>query len=303
MNAITKEQNTDRQLLRLAAQRQLYAKAKNILGWHVFLSGPLAVALAFGILAFPQYKAHVALWGLIVTLCDLVWFTPWQKKIRASAAGIQELFDCDVLNLPWDELKVGKRPDPELVKGQAKKYEKKSKTMPKLTNWYSPKVASLPLHIARIVCQRSNCWWDSEQRRLYANVVITIVAIVIVTLTFASLLGGFSAEDLVLTAVVPLLPVVFLGLRQLVEQRDAAVRLDQLKDHAMKLWSDSLDGASDVEVSARSRGLQSEIYECRKRNPPIFDFLFKYLRERFETQMHHGTEELVTDAKKRLGLD
>ena len=113
---IAAEQNTERQLQRLAAQRQLYASAKRVLGFHVLLGGPLAVASAFLVLLFPPAKGYVALWGVIVVLCDVLWLTPWQKRLRSSAAGVQEMFDCDVLSLAWNDLKAGKRPDPEVVK-------------------------------------------------------------------------------------------------------------------------------------------------------------------------------------------
>lgn len=154
---ITTEQNTDRQLQRLAAQRQLYATAKNVFGVQLILSGPIAVASAFLGIAYPSLKGYIALWGFFVVLGDLFWLTPWQKRLRDSAARVQEAFDCDVLSLPWNDLKAGKRPDPELVKEQAEKYAKWTSKMPSLKNWYSAEVADLPPHVGRIVCQRSNC--------------------------------------------------------------------------------------------------------------------------------------------------
>src|SRR2546428_5451157 len=116
MNSIPTEQNSERQLQRLAAQRQLYATAKTIFGWQLVVSAPIAVALAFSTIIYPPLKAVAALWGFVVTVCDVAWLTPWQKRLRNAAARIQESFDCEVLGLPWDELKAGKRPDPELVK-------------------------------------------------------------------------------------------------------------------------------------------------------------------------------------------
>ena len=73
---ITSEQNTERQLQRLAAQRQLYASAKKIFGWQVVLSGPVTVVIAFLVIANPTLKGYAALWGITVALCDLFWLTP-----------------------------------------------------------------------------------------------------------------------------------------------------------------------------------------------------------------------------------
>src|SRR5258706_847895 len=178
MSSIPTEQNTERQLRRLAAQRQLYATAKTVFGWQVFISGPVAVALAFSIIVFPPLKSFAALWGILITLCDIAWLTPWQKRLRNTAARIQELFDSDVLGLSWDELKAGKRPDPELIKEQAEKYMAWASTMPPLSNWYAKDVECLPLHVGRLVCQRSNCWWDAKQRRRYAITIIVGVVVI-----------------------------------------------------------------------------------------------------------------------------
>jgi len=300
MNSIDVDQNSPTQLQRLAAQRQLYATGKIILGWQVFLGGPVAVATAFLAASLMGLKPYVALWGLLLSLADIVWLTPWQKRLRAMGAQVQELFDCEVLGLPWSDVKAGRRPDPELIKEQADKYEKKSESMPPLTNWYSPDVRSLPLYLARIACQRSNCWWDAKQRRRYAVVVVSIVAVVFVSVLFASMVNGLTVESFILAVVAPLLPLLILGYRQFSEQMEVVARLEKLKDHGEKLWSDAMNGASEQEVTRRARDLQDEILENRRRSPLVFDALFRLLRNDYDAQMNHGAQQYVADAQRRL---
>jgi len=302
MNSITTEQNTDRQLQRLAAQRQLYATAKTIFGWQVFLGGPVAVASAFLVLAVPWIKGIGANWGILVTLADLIWLTPWQKRLRDSAARIQEAFDCDVLKLRWNEVKAGKAPDPELIKEQSDKYSKWAGRMHPLTNWYSPAVDELPLHIGRIACQRSNCWWDSKQRRRYAFCVLAAVGLVFMVVLGLSLGAGFTIEDFVLKVAAPLAPAIMLGIRQYLEQMEAAERLDRLKEHSEHLWNDALSGKSIIDASIRARSLQDEILENRRKSPLVFDRIYRWLRPNYEVQMNFGIAELVAQAKQKLGL-
>lgn len=298
---ITSEQNTERQIQRLAAQRQLYASAKRIFGWQVVLSGPATVVMAFLVIAIPTLKGYAALWGITVALCDLFWLTPWQKRLRDSAARVQEAFDCDVLALPWNDVKTGKWPDPELVFEQSEKYKKWAEKMPPLENWYAPAVGELPLYIGRLVCQRSNCWWDSKQRRRYAAWVISVVVLLFIVLLSLSLGNNFTIEDFVLKVAAPLAPALLLGLRQFSEQREAANRLDSLQNHAERLWKDALSGMSVVEINVRARSLQDEIFENRRKSPLVFDAIFKRLRRDYEMQMNHGVDEFVSEAKKRLG--
>ena len=301
MNWITTEQNTERQLQRLAAQRQLYATAKKVFGFHVLLSGPLAVASAFLALLFPSTRSYVALWALAIVLCDVMWLTPWQKRLRESAARIQELFDCDVLSLPWNDLKAGKRPEPELVKEQSAKYATWAEKMPPLTHWYPAETGELPLQIGRIVCQRSNCWWDSKQRRRYATAIIAVVFVVFFVVLMLALRNQFTLEDFMLKVLAPLAPALLLGVRQYLDHIEAAARLDKLKDHAEKLWSEALSGGKSVAfLTTAARGLQDELLEGRRRSPLVLDTVFKWLRRDYETQMNHGAAELVAEARKKL---
>ena len=299
---ITLEQNTEKQINRLAAQRQLYASAKKIFGWQVFLSGPLTVAAAFLVVIDPSYKSYAAAWGITIALCDLFWLTPWQKHLRDSAARVQEAFDCDVLDLPWNTIKAGKPPDPELVKEQSDKYKKWETKMPPLENWYSVAVAGLPLHIGRLVCQRSNCWWDSKQSRRYAIWVIFIVILIYAVVFGLSFRGGLTIENFVLKVAAPLAPALLLGLRQFSEQIEAATRLDRLKDHCETIWKQALDHKSKSEATALSRSLQDEILENRRKSPLVFDAIFKRLRRDYEIQMNHGVADYVADAKQRLQI-
>ena len=298
---IISEQNTERQLQRLAAQRQLYASAKKIFGWQIALSGPATVVMAFLVIVNPALKGYAALWGITVALCDLFWLTPWQKRLRDNAARVQEAFDCDVLTLPWNEVKTGKWPDPELVFEQSEKYKKWAAKMPPLENWYAPAVGELPLHVGRLACQRSNCLWDSKQRRRYAAWVISVVILLFIVLLSLSVGNNFTIEDFVLKVAAPLAPALLLGLRQFSEQREAATRLDSLQSHAERLWKDALSGMPADEITVRARSLQDEIFENRRKSPLVFDAIFKRLRRDYEMQMNYGVDEFVSKAKKKLG--
>jgi hypothetical protein len=295
-------QNTDGQLLRLAAQRQLYASAKTVFGWQVTLGGPVAVAGAVFVLFRPEFKIYVACWGVLLALTDLFWLTPWQKSLRGSAALIQEAFDCDVLKLKWNDLKAVRHPDPELVKAQATKYEKWSREMPTLKDWYSPRVDELPLHVGRIICQRANCWWDSTQRRHYAAWLVGVVVFVFVVVCGLALAGDFSLEALLLKGVLPLAPALLIALRQFTEQRDAADRLDKLKDYCGTIWRAALSGKSKSALTDMSRNLQDEILENRRKAPPVLDFIFKRLRNEYEASMNHAADHYVSEASAALKI-
>jgi hypothetical protein len=302
MNEIAKLQNEPRQLQRLAAQRQLYSTAKRIFGIQLVLGGPVAIGWSLAVVALPELRDFAAAWGALVSFSDLLWLTPWQKRLRERAARIQEAFDCDVLQLPWNDIKVGKPPDPELIKEQTDKYQNAHSLLPPLTYWYAPVVGELPLEFGRVICQRANCWWDSKQRRRYAGWVIASVIAVVLLMVGLGFIGGLTVDKLFLAILLPLSPALILAVRQFLEQTEAANRLDKLKEHAETLWSDMFNGGSRTKLANKCRALQDEIFENRKRSPLVFDWIFRKLRSDYDAQMNHGAQELADEAKRRLGI-
>lgn len=298
MNDIAEKQNSEKQLRRLAAQRQLYSTAKRIFGAQLVLGGPIAVICAITALALPAVEGYVAVWAVIITLCDLFWLEPWQKRLKDRAAKIQEVFDCDVLNLSWNDIKVGKKPDAELVKEQADKYFKHVQNPLPLSNWYPTVVGSLPIDMARIVCQRSNCWWDSNQRKHYATLVVTTLAVICLSILIVGFIGGLNLEKFFLVIVAPLLPAVVIGIRQYSDQMEAAERLDKLKEHADELWTAAIQPSPASDLAIKSRFLQDEIFENRRKSPFVFDWIFRRVRNSYEDQMNYSAEQLAAEAKK-----
>lgn len=299
-NNITTLQNEPHQLKRLAAQRQLYSRAKRILLWQLIAAVPVTIALAILANAFPATKVYVSCWGIGLFLLDLFVLMPVQKQLREDAAGIQELFDCDVLQLPYSVVKGKPQIDPELISEQSRKYP--AEKMPTVENWYPAAIAELPLSIGRIVCQRTNCWWDSQQRRKFVTAVTVFLVAVFLLLLAMALPYGLTMEDFLLQVLFPLAPLFFIGLRQIYEQKEAAKRLDKLKLFCNKLWEEALAGQDDEELTHRSRCLQDEIYNNRRQSPLFPDKVYSYFQQQYELDMNISAETYLAEAKSSLGL-
>jgi hypothetical protein len=285
----------------LRAQRRLYSRAKALLAIQIALSVPFAVLWSVLSVFFPDTKVYAAMWGIGVTLLDLTLFTPWQKSLKTTAAKIQEAFDCDVLGLEWRSIRAGSRPDPEDIA----QWSAPSGRDPDagLKDWYPPAVGHLPLPLARAVCQRANCWWDAELRRRYARGAQAIVGAILAITVITGVVGHFRLDQWLLAGIAPLVPVFMLGLRQSMEQQEAAGRLDGLRRHAERIWDEILAGGSEDRITQNSRELQDEIFDHRRRNPLIFDWIYNLLRNRQEEQMNRAASDLIEDARTRLRLD
>lgn len=296
VNMICAEQNSAQQLDRLAAQRALYARSKSVFGWHAFLSTVLAGTLSGVALFVPEVRPYAALWGGALPVLDLLWLTPWQKRLRDTAARVQESFDCSVLGLAWHPIKTGKAVDAETVTEYANRYRQVEPSFASLHNWYPVEVCSMPLFLGRVVCQRINPWWEAKQRRLYAFVLIAAVVMLLLMLTLTGVARSTPLSDLLL-AIAPLMSGIVFALRQYKENSEAADRLEKLKDHADALWARALAGATEEELVADCRALQDELFDHRKRTVPVFDRLYRWLRPAQEFQMCENAEQRVRDLK------
>lgn len=297
MNTIPQEQVTPKQLERLAAQRQLYSDAKRIQAVLITLSVPCVILLTLLAAIFPKLQVYVAFWGILITILDIIVFTPQQKSLQEKAAKIQQIFDCDILQMDWSKLNSGNRPAPEAIVEASSRHKRIDPNYSKLQNWYPISVGQLPIHLARLICQRSNCWWDSELRRRYAIWGLVAVGGLAVIVCLVGLIGSLTLEKFFLVVLAPLIPALILGIRQYKEHTEAAARLDRRREQADELWSQAIKGRlAPQELTEESYKLQNEIYDNRRRNPLIFEWIYDRLQGEQEIQMNRGAEDLVEEA-------
>lgn len=294
MNIVQKQELPENIEL-LAAQRNLYSRAKNIIGLQMMLSVPVAICAAITTIVKPELKGYMALWGILVVVFDLFVFTPWVKKLRDSAARIQELFDTKVLGLDWNEISVGKKPEPELVHEEARKHGLKEENIAGLRQWYPIIIDKVPEVFGIIISQRSNVWWDCKMRRRYALFLRVFLVCIALGLVGYGLYEKKDMFEFLAYIVAPLASTYVFGYRQMMEHGDAADRLDKLRELVEKIWTDAKSGKDAESLKQKCRTLQDQIFDHRKRNPPIFDFLFKWFRDGNEELMNKGAKALVAE--------
>lgn len=296
--SIVRKQNLPNQIEMLAAQRNLYSCSKRIIGLQMILGGPVAVCATFLSMTYPEIRGYIALWGVVILFLDLAILTPWQKKLRENGAKVQELFDCTVLDISWNEIKAGKKPEPELIHEQAKKYGVNAKNLAELNNWYPVSVQDVPILWGTIICQRANVWWDAKLRRKFATSIFFALIVISLLLISYGVYIQINMLDFITYIAAPISAAYVLGCRQFAEHRDSADRLDKLRDHADKFWMEAINGESISRMKPKSRLLQDEIFDGRKKNPPIFDFIFRIFRDENETLMNRAANVLIEEAKK-----
>jgi len=303
MSTILTRQNERRQLDQLAAQRALYSRAKDWFILNVVVFGAVPVVLtALGIWD-DTYRPMSSVVGLIMVFIDALLLTPHIKKLKESAARIQEAFDVYVLELPWSSIKAGKQESLEVEKEWSDHYRPKAHKHSPLVDWYTPAIHGLPLHLARVVCQRENIYWDGQLRRHLCRWLLGAIIVVAVSFLVIGVIRGMLLIELLKYVVVPLAPALVVGIRHWKEQIDSADRLDKLRDHLDSMWKEGLAGTSADAMTTQSRSLQDEIFDHRKRSVPIFDWLFERFRDKFEERAYHSAKQMVQEARAFLNIE
>lgn len=294
-NQTGETQNEPRQLQRLAAQRHLYQKAKSIVFFQALLAVPFPLAWSAAVAGAPWLAVYAGLWGLCASLADALILDPFQRSLKRQAARIQELFDCDVLQLEWNGLVAESRVDPEAIARAAEKYRPQNKAP--LADWYPPQVRRVPLHLARLICQRSNLWWEADLHRTYTRWLVGVVVGLVLLIVLIGLIGELTLPKFVLAVLAPVSPALLLGTREYRSHCDVIAAVGRFKAHLQEVWDRALKRTLGSEEAAReSRKLQDVIFQHRAKAPLIFDWIYRLLRRRRQAEMERATEELIREA-------
>jgi hypothetical protein len=296
-NGISSEQNSDRQLLRLAAASAVYARGKQILGLQAALTVLGGFASPIVVASLPQYKVWAAFYAFTVALLDSLVLERLQSEQRQMGARIQELFDCDLFRLPWRRLVVGEKPTPEVVTEESSKYKQRHKDLSRLRDWYPSAVSRLPLGLARLVCQRANAWWDATLRKRYCTGLKLLLGALIIFVSAFGIHRGMTMDVFVLTVVAPLTPAILWGAREIRKNYGAAEVRSKLQTHIDGLWNDALKGSlTDSVLDEESILIQNQIFHSRAKDPFVFNWVYRILLGAKEETMQQVSRQLVEQA-------
>lgn len=301
-NRIPSAQNLPLNLKRLAAQRQLYSKAKRLLLLQLVLDLPIIGALSGAAfwLNRPARVHPVDLSWLVavaagaIVLAGRPVLASLVEGLQETAAKLQEEFDTTVLRLDWNAATAGDRADPESIHTYSERYKKRDPGFKILIDWYSPQIAQLPDHVGRIVCQRANLVWDvglRERFSLYLGLAASLLFILLFTL---AAWDGLSLRVFLLGVVAPTMPIAVFTIDQKHKNGKAASNLTRLKQIVEAALEEAKDPSATAEqLTQRARQVQDSIYYNRKDNPLIFDWFYRIHRDTQEASMRFSVDQFV----------
>ncbi len=295
MNNINKKQNEEAQLEFLFTQRNLYSSAKKLFGWRTVVAVCLAIGGPFLTSLDSQISVYVAIMAVVYLLLDNLVLQKFESLQKITASKVQELFDTNVLELSWNNIVTGKKPDKEIIASVLSKNNNRDYQALQLVDWYSPDVSKVDLNIGRFLCQRSNVWWDSSLRKKYLNFLYASSAGVALGLIIVGTALNLTIGVFLIGVLLPMIPLMELIIKQINEHRGSDCCSTDLKDNLNDTLSRIINGEVINNPASLARTYQDEIYRHRSKCPMVFDWMYWIFKDKQEQQMQFSIVETVKE--------
>jgi hypothetical protein len=294
MNGIVERQNSSPFLRLLRARAHIYMGAGRIQWIQFALSVVVPMIGAIAGIIWVETRPWIGVLALAITIYDVSWLDGMQRRKLGTLAKVAEQFDCELLGLPWNAFTVGKYVDPETIDAAASGW---SGGDAYLMDWYPQQVGAVVPHLACIICQQANLWYDSKLRRMYSTFLVAGAMAIFGALFVIGIILRLSVEDFAVTILTPSAPMIIWSIREYYGHRDAAEANEIIKAEVEAFWDRAASGAFLEDACAlRSRELQDAIYVRRSSNPLLFPFILTGLRTSMLGRLTIGIAELVKQA-------
>ena len=281
-NSMYERQNETKFITYLAAQRQIYNECRRLMNWWyliIFLSALLTTDILD---QYPGLKPYLVLIVIIFMAIEIVlsYFLDVQKE---KAAKIQELFDCELFELNWNDL-IGEKPSKDMIEHAANRHfsRNKDKRTEALKNWYRD-YSSLSKNEAALSCQIENVSWDSKLRTYYVWFLIIVGILISLFLFLLALLFDLDMRIFLTGPVFLTLPILYelsqiiIKLLKIVSEQN---RVREVISSVKSLQKN--DGNTEVVIQPKIRQIQSEIYRVRASSLLIGKWFYQFFRPTFE---------------------
>lgn len=295
---IVKEQNTDRAIRYLAAQKQLYSIGKSTFAFQILIAVPIPIAISVFSIFFKEIQENLN-W-IFISYTIIATFLEFQledksTKLKKIAASIQEKFDTKVLKIKWNDVLIPFQTEDEIVFRYYRIFLKK-KSIDKLYDWYSPEVKVIKSNIASLLCQRINSTYDFTLRHRYTNLIVIMTITTFLFFLLSAQYYDLSVISFITNVIFPSLPVFVLAKKQISSNKDSIENLSELKSLIENRFS-KLQSIDDEIPPKILRQIQDKIYLKRINSPLLPDWTYNFLRSKLEEEMHFSVKEKIDNLK------
>lgn len=264
------------------------------------IAAVVVVPLIMGVLKSlsPASAALVPLVSLLGKGLDFWGIEPRQKAARKDAARLQEVYDCELLRLPWNEVAAGRQPEPAVVERWAAKHP----SVAHLRGWYRREIEPLPLPLARFAAQRMSAQWSASMRERYARLLQGVAIAVPLALGLVAYAREATVPQFMVLAltVSPLWEWAFKEARRQRESVDKSAKVgDYLTKQLEKPLGADVNDATLRELELAAREVQTIMFHQRASDPQVPSPMYWRYREAEERDAQANVVGIVAVQRQR----
>lgn len=283
-------QNNDESLKHLFAQRILYDKLKAFITVQYVVIF-LISAVGFYLSVFEGKK--IGYISFIFLLVDAIIIQRFLVSKQKQAALIQEEFDCDLYELPWNSVKHKEKLPSEDIERIIQCSDKNIEDE-KLKNWYPSSAFSLPKEVGRLICQRSNISWNLSGRKRVETLLVILIVLIFLILVASLFYFRMNSDEVITKLVLPLSPLINRLREVSFRVHDGIKKLSSLQSSVISLWASAISN-ENVDMEWKTRSIQDEIFNLRVSEVPVFNWLYWNWRDREERAMNLTADKLAIE--------
>ncbi|GAA4237799.1 hypothetical protein GCM10022254_51110 [Actinomadura meridiana] len=273
-------------LLKAVAVTHLYNQRTQALSFTISIV--LAVA---GLLTGPgsQYGPAVVLIGALWVAVYKGVMAPWAERYLRSAATLQEMFDADLLGLPWNRVAVGDRISEDEVSRLSRRFRGDEN---RLRGYYLVAETAAPPYDL-LFCLEQNLAWGSRIRLRFSQVMLGTLVLWSITGVLITLAIGATVSTLITGWFVPSLALLVLCLEmyrtQMASTRERLRVLGLVRVAIEEPSSPVL--ATSASLTLFARQVQDTLFHMRRLQPRLPTWFF---------QRHHDRDKADFQVRMQL---
>ena len=190
---------------------------------------------------------------------------------------MQEVFDTDLFQIPWNHHRADPKPTSEEILCLAETFQKTATTdvLKKKEDWYPVEISPVAIEYGRLICQRASMRWDASLRKSYAFYFTVVVVSLLAGALLYGVLKHLTLVQFVLAVVVPLLPAGVKIWREQKKHEESSAASERARSLLEAFWTQAIEqNVPPARLLEESRRLQDELFDRRRLSPPVPEWLY-----------------------------
>ena len=286
-------QNTaDRRRL-VAAQSRSYSDAKRVFAVRISAVAALGLVSCVLSLLYPGGAAFIGGVGGTALLIISIIVRSLEKNLRGRAAAIQEEFDTQIFQIPWNKVQAS-HPSGKDIALAADRYRGGRDA-----NWYDPTDKThRPFDI--LICQEANLGWGATMHWLWGWTLVSLTALAAVGIIAIQLVLSLPPDGFFLSLIAPFIALLKEAMEQIAANFETWRDKRAIESKIADCWRDGMDGLGAPSIE-EIRSVQNRIFQFRLSNPFVPDWLDHVFHQRNEAAMRMSVNDRNEQAR-RAGL-